>query len=152
MGQTGEGLDCVAQIRERRFVFELHRYRDHVPIHYGNAVAMGAYFCRERLDCAGEEVAQDLLRLLLHLFFFVADERNYIGGDVHGCYAGIACAGDGLHGGDHYAFNSELLHGRQRHGQHYGGTVWIGDDLPWPAPLFALACDQLQVLAIDLWN
>ena len=60
---------------------------------------MRADLGRQRLDVIAAEIAQDLLRLLLHLLFFAADERDHVAHDVHGRHARIARAGDRLHGG-----------------------------------------------------
>ena len=72
-----------------------------MAIHHRHAVAVRADLGGQRLDVVAREVAQDLLRLLLHLLFFAADEGNHVAHDVHGRHAGIARARDGLHrGGD----------------------------------------------------
>ena len=54
-----------------------------------------------------------------------------------------------MRGRDHLG-DAELLQRRERHGQHDGGAVRIGDDLPLPAARALLAGDQLQVIGIDL--
>ncbi len=101
-------------------------------------------------DAVTREVAQDLLRLLLHLLFFAADERNHVGVDVHRSDARITRAGNRLHGGHDHARDAELLQRRERHGQHDGGAIGIGDDLPFPAALALLVRNQLQMIGVDL--
>ena len=78
---------------------QLHRDGDGVAVHHRHAVAVRAHLGRERLDAIAVELAQDLLRLLLHLLFFAADEGDHVAHDVHGGDARIAGARDGLHGG-----------------------------------------------------
>ena len=70
-----------------------------MAVHHRHAIAVRAHLGGQRLDVVAAEFAQDLLRLLLHLLFFAADEGNHVAHDVHGGHAGIAGAGDGLHGG-----------------------------------------------------
>ena len=82
------------------FCSKFHRDRHRVPIHHRHAIAVRAHLRRQRLDVIADEVAQDLLRLLLHLLFFAADERDDVADDVHRRHARIARAGDGLHRGD----------------------------------------------------
>ena len=55
------------------------------------------------------ELAEQLERLRLHLFFFVADVGDDVAEDVHGGHAGIAGAADGLHGGDKDLLDAEAL-------------------------------------------
>ena len=87
---------------------KLHRDGDGVAVHHRHAIAVRADLGGQRLDVIAAEIAQDLLRLLLHLLFFAADEGDHVGDDVHGRHARIAGAGDGLHGGGDHARDAEL--------------------------------------------
>ena len=126
--------------------------RNGVTIHHRYAIAVRADFRVQRTESVAREIAEDLLRLLLHLFFFAADERNHVGIDVHGSHARITRARNGLHGGSDHARDAELLQRRQRHGEHDRGAVRIGDDLPLPAALALLVRNDLQMIGIDFRN
>ena len=106
----------------------------------------------QRTEALAGEIAQDLLRLLLHLFLFAADERNHVGVDVHGSHARITGARDRLHGGGDHARNAELLQWRERHGQHDRRTIGIGGDLPLPAAQALLVRNDLQMIGIHFRN
>ena len=92
---------------------------------------------------------EDLLRLLLHLLFFAADEGHHVGHDVHRRHAGIARARNGLQRGRDDARDAELPQRPEAHGQHDRRAVRIRDDLPFPAARALLAGDQLQMIRID---
>ena len=70
---------------------------------------MRAHLGVQVADVISGEIAQDLLRLLLHLFFFAADERNHVGVDVHRRHARIARAGDRLQRGRDHLRDAERL-------------------------------------------
>ena len=79
-----EGVERVAQIGLAGLGGKFNRDGDGVAIDHRHAIAVRAHFGGQRLNVVAAKVAQDLLRLLLHLFFFAADERNHIAHDVHG--------------------------------------------------------------------
>ena len=54
------------------------------------------------------EIAEELARLLLHLFFFFGDVGDYVAQNVHRCHARVSRAADRLHGGDHNGLESEF--------------------------------------------
>ncbi len=58
--------------------------------------------------------AEQLADFFLQLFFFVLDERDDVAEDVERSDAGIARAGDGLHGGDEELLDAEALFERLR--------------------------------------
>ena len=128
---------------------KLDRHRHGVAIDHRHAIAMRADLRGQRLDVIAREVPEDLLRLLLHLLFFAADERNHVAHDVHRRHARIARARDRLQGGRDDARDAELLQGREPHREHDGRAVGIGHDLPLPSARALLAGDQLQVIGID---
>ncbi len=101
----------MAQIGVRGLGGELHRDGDGVAVDHRDAIAVRADVGGQRLDAIAAEFAQDLLRLLLHLLFFAADEGDHVADDVHRGHAGVAGAGDGLHGGGDDAGDAELLQG-----------------------------------------
>ena len=95
--RRGSSRSALRRSASRRLRRELHRDGHGVAIDHRHAIAVRADLGGQRLDVVAGEIAQDLLRLLLHLLFFAADERNHVADDVHGRHAGIARAGDGLH-------------------------------------------------------
>ena len=62
------------------------------------------------------ELAENLLGLLLHLFFFAADEGNDVADNVHRRHARIAGTGDGLQSGGDHLGDAERLERCQSHG------------------------------------
>ncbi len=129
---------------------KLHRHGDGVAVHDGHAVAVRAHRRGEIADTVSVEVAEDLLRLLLHLLFFAADEGDHVPHNVHGRHARIARAGDGLHRGGDDLRDAEGLERRQPHGQHHGRAVRVGHDLPLPSARALLDRNELQVIRVDL--
>ena len=123
-----------------------------MAIHHADAVAVSADFGGQRSDAIAGEIAEDLLRLRLHLFFFAADEGDDVAHDVHGGDTGVPGAGDGLHGGDDHLGDAELFERAERHHQADGGAIRIGDDLALPAAGALLAGDQPEVVGIDFRN
>ena len=53
---------------------------------------MRADFGSERTNVITGKITQNLLSLLLHFFFFAADEWNYVGINVHGRHTRISGA------------------------------------------------------------
>ena len=63
---------------------------------------MRAHAGVQRQQLSVREAAEDLLRFLLHLFFFAADKGNDVAKDVHRRDARITRAGNSLHrAGEH---------------------------------------------------
>ena len=89
----------MASSRSASVGFEpkFHRHRHGVAVHHRDAVAVRAHLGGEIAYVAAVELAEDLLRLLLHLLFFAADEGDHVADNVHGRHARIARARDGLH-------------------------------------------------------
>src|SRR5207248_4955010 len=88
-----------------------------VPVHYRYAIAVRADLRRQRLDVVALEIAQDLLRLLLHLLLFTTDERHHVADNIHGGDARIARAADRLHRAHQDLGDAELLQRPERHYQ-----------------------------------
>ena len=116
-----ESLERLPHVGFRRVRGEFHRDRLGVAVDHRHAIAVGADLGGQRLDVVAREIAQDLLRLLLHLLFFAADEGDHVAHDVHRRHAGIARAGDGLHRGDDHFRDAELL---ERSESHRRGRWW----------------------------
>ena len=124
-----------------------------VAVFDGDAVAVGADLCRKRGDVVAIEMAEELERLGFHLLFFAADVGDDVAEDVHRRYAGIARAGDGLHGGDKDLLDAEaLFEGLEGQNESDGGAVGIGDHVAARLAARGLLLDQVQVVGVDLGN
>ncbi len=95
-----------------------------------DAIAVRAERGIEHVDVIPLECAEQLAYFFLQLLFFVLDERDDVAEDVERGDAGIACAGDGLHGADEELLDAELLVQRLE-GEHEadGAAVGVGDDV-----------------------
>src|ERR1035437_1621776 len=119
----------------------------------GDAVATGADAGGEGGDGVAFKTAEKLEGFGLHLFFFAANVGHDVDQDVHGGYAGVAGAGDGLHGGHEDLFDAEaLLDGLEGHDQAYGGAVGVGDHVAARLAARGLLLDQVEVLGVNLGN
>ena len=98
---------------------------------HGNAVAHGGDGGVCGLEAGGviEDGAEELANLFLELLLFVLDEGDDVAEDVEGGYAGIAGAGDSLHGGDEQLLDAEaLMERREGEDEADGAAVGVGDE------------------------
>ena len=122
------------------------------PSTTGDTVAMRADLGRQRFDMIAAQGAQNLLRLLLHLLFFAADEAESRCAmmSMEGT-PGIAGAGDGLHGGDDDALEcrtaSAVRAPWSTRSVEQLGLVTI---CPFQPRVRCWHGNQLQVIGIDL--
>src|ERR1019366_4883285 len=149
LGHAAETFQRLTQVSLARLRGKCHRHGFGVAIHHGDAVAVRAHLGGQRSDVVAREIAQDLLRFHLHLLFFAADEGDHVAHDVHAGDARVSRAGDGLHGGDDYLVDAELLERAKRHHQADRGAIWIGHDLAFPPAGALLAGHELEVIGID---
>src|SRR5579883_36290 len=146
---TGEVSQRLDHFVQSRLPLQGKAGGDHVAVDHRDAIAVRAHFGGQRVDGVAAEVAQDFLRFLLHFLFFAADERDDVGVDVHGGDAGIACAGNGLHGSGDHGGDAELFQRRERHGQNHGGAIRVGYDHAFPAAFTLLERNDLEMIGID---
>src|SRR5579862_256042 len=93
-------------------VAQLDRHALGMPVFHCNAIAVRAHSRCQRFHFMLFEPAEQLERLGLHLFFFALDVGDHVAQDVHRRHAGIACAGDGLHGGHEDLLDPEAFFNR----------------------------------------
>ena len=125
---------------------ELDGDADGVAVDDRDAIATGAHARSERLDDVAIELAQQLEHLLFHLLFFVADVGNDVVEDVHGGYAGIARAADGLHGGGKDLLDSKaIVDGLESQHRAHDRAVGVGDDVAARLLAPGLLFDQVKV-------
>ena len=117
-GQRSErGVDFkraerFAYFVERSDFFQREADAFKVALEDCHAVAMRAYAQTGVDETSAIPAAQQFLRLAFHFLFFATDERNHVALNVHGGYAGIAGAADGLQGDDKNLFESESIRER----------------------------------------
>lgn len=77
-----------------------------------------------------DDAAEDLEGLPFDLFFLAGDVGDDVVGDVEGGDAGVARAGDGLHGGDDARVegSERALEGTEGDDEAGGGAVGVGED------------------------
>ncbi len=135
----------------RRRCAQLDRDALGVAVFDGNAVAVRAHACRIGTNRSAIERAEQLHRLGLHLFLFIADEGDNIAQDVERWHARIARSADGLHGADEDAVDAEAIGERlEREHQSNGGAVRIGDDVSAGLLTPALLLEQRQMGGVHL--
>ena len=135
---------------DRGLLLERHRHRDRVAVDHRHAIGV-------RADDRGYGARPPSLPRIfsvsrLHLLFFAADERHDVAENVERRHAGISRARHRLHRRDDHGADVERAQRRQRHREHDGRTIRIGDDGAGPALRAPLLADQLQVIGIDLRN
>lgn len=105
----------------------------------------------ERL-VVGCDAAEDLVGLPFDLVFFATDEGDDVVHDIQAAYAGVACARDGLEGGDDDGVEGPkgLFEGGEGDDDAGGGAVGVGDNVAlFEAELFALVGDDGEVGRVD---
>jgi hypothetical protein len=103
----GEIAQGFADFVKRGNFFEADGEAFGVAIFYRHAIAMGADAEASFDEASAIPAAEKLLRLFFHFFFFATDERDDIAENVEGSDAGIASAGNGLHGDNKHAVETE---------------------------------------------
>ena len=120
-----------------------------MPVFHGNAVALRAHGKRAGYNFRAVELTQKFFGFLLHLFFFVFDERDHIAEDVERGDAGISRAADGLHGHGHNRFEAEaLVNGGEGQNQSDGRAIGIGDHIAATLLTPALDIDELDMARV----
>src|SRR2546427_2799773 len=95
--------------------------------------------------------AEELLRLLLHLFLLLGDERDDVVEGVERRDPRIARAGEGLQGRHHDPFDPKRLVERRRGEREAdGGAVPVRDDRTVPASAAPLHLEGLRMFWVDL--
>jgi hypothetical protein len=140
----------VNDCRNRRLVLESHRRGHRVAIENGHAI--GVRTDRGGIRTAAAVAAENLQRFGLHLLFFAADERHHVAENVERRHSRIPRTRHGLHRRDHDRADVELAQRRERHGEHDGRAIWIGDDRASPVFLLALLVEQRQLIGIHFGN
>ena len=115
-----------------------HRDGHQMAIQNSHTIARRRYAERlagahvERLDAvvAVDEVTEYLEYFPLHFFFFAGDVGNDVVEDVEGGYAGVACARDGLHGGDDARLDraKRFFEGAEGNDEARRGAVGVCED------------------------
>ncbi len=91
-----------------------------------------------------------LADLFLQLLFFVLDVGDDVAEDVERGDAGVARAGDGLHGADEEALDAEVFFERLEGEYEADGTaVGVGDDVAAGLASPLLGFDQAEVAGVD---
>jgi len=122
-----------------------------MPVFNGDTVAMSTHFGGQGDYGMTLQPSQELQGLGFHLFFFAADVGDDIAQNIHRWHAGVACAGNGLHGGDKDLLYAEaLLDGLERHDEADGRAVGVGDHVAARIAAGWLFLDQVQMVGIDL--
>lgn len=100
----------------------------------------------------GRDAAENLVGLPFDFLFFTADEGDDVVHDIQAAYAGVACAGDGLEGGDHDGLEGPkgLFERGEGDDEAGGGAVGVGDDVAlFKTELLSLVRDDGEVGGVD---
>jgi len=146
--RSGGAGGCIGGIRNKRLTHllwarrrtpgEAHRDGHHMSVDNRHPITRRRH--AQRLTCPHverfqaivpiDEVPENLERLPLHLFFFAANVGYDVVDDVEAGYAGVACARDGLHGGDDAGFDRAKGFFERAEGYHETGrgAVGVGED------------------------
>src|SRR5271166_705305 len=102
-----------------------------MAIFHGHAVALRAHSEGSGHHARAVERAQQLLRFLLHLLFFVLDVRNHVAEDIERRNSWISRAADRLHRDSHNRLKLKTTMKRsQRQQESNGRTIRIRDREP----------------------
>src|SRR5882724_2215884 len=117
--QRGERCKGFAYFLKRGQTKQLHTHRRQMTVADVDPVALCTHSHRRLLDSCAFELAENLDCLLLDLFFFALDERQYVVADSKGSHPRIAGAGQRLHcGSDHTADTKLCMKRSERERQH----------------------------------
>src|SRR5580700_654018 len=134
-------------------LFQLHRHRLGVSVFHRDAIAMRCHAEAGILHVIAVQLAEEFLRLLLHLFFFFRNVWDHIAQNVERRNAGIARPADRLHGRHEERFHAKrLVQRRESDDQADRRTIRIGHDESARLLAPALLLDQREMVGIDLRN
>ena len=165
--RSGGELELLGSPAElaHRVLHQLRRRRPAEPQAHGLGVAVAdrntIAMRREREAGVDEALpipcAEELLRLLLHLLFFLGDERDDVVERVERCDAGIARAGDRLHRRDDRELDAERqLQGGGGEREADRRAIPVRHDRAGPATLTTLHVERVHVLGVHFrdeeWN